>query len=449
MSRFARERAVVVGMGASGAAAAEVLASEGAQVRVTEARPAGGLAVPAVLADLGVEVLAGGHDPAHLDGATLVFTSPGVPQDAPVLAWAAARGLPIWGELELGAQVCEVPTIAVTGTNGKTTTVELVAACLRAGGVDAVACGNVGHPFPLAAREGHAALVVEASSFQLRFHRSYHPRVSVLLNLAPDHLDWHGSFEAYAAAKARVYLNQDDGDIHVGNGDDPAAAAVSWAAPCSLRWFRTLRRPADGEVGYDPAGELISRMDHGARLGWVDGDRAGYRADAAAAAAAAIGFGVAPESVAAGIAGFEPLRHRGETVAVVDGIRFIDNSKATNVHAALAAIDTVHGAVLIAGGVAKGVDLAPLLAARDRIAAVVAIGEAAPDLVALFDGVVPAPRAASIEEAVRLARGLVGPGGVVLLAPACASWDMFRDYAERGDRFAVAARELREVGARG
>jgi UDP-N-acetylmuramoylalanine--D-glutamate ligase len=152
MSRFARERAVVVGMGASGAAAAEVLASEGAQVRVTEARPAGGLAVPAVLADLGVEVLAGGHDPAHLDGATLVFTSPGVPQDAPVLAWAAARGLPIWGELELGAQVCEVPTIAVTGTNGKTTTVELVAACLRAGGVDAVACGNVGHPFPLAAR---------------------------------------------------------------------------------------------------------------------------------------------------------------------------------------------------------------------------------------------------------------------------------------------------------
>lgn len=441
---------MVVGLGASGAAAAEVLAAEGAQVRVTEARPASELDVPAVLADLGVEVLAGGHDPAHLDGATVVVTSPGVPQDASVLAWAAARGLPIWGELELGARVCQVPYIAVTGTNGKTTTVELVAACLRAGGVDAVACGNVGHPFPLAAREGHAALVVEASSFQLRFHETFHPGVSVLLNLAPDHLDWHGSFEAYTAAKARVYANQGEGDTHIGNGDDPAAAAVSWAAPCFVRWFRTLRMPVDGEIGYDADGELVSRVGQGARLGWVDGDRAGYRADAAAAAGAAIAFGVAPESVAAGIAGFEPLRHRGETVAVVDGVRFIDNSKATNVHAALAAIDTVHGAVLIAGGVAKGVDLAPLLAARDRIAGVVAIGEAAPDLIALFEGVVPARRAGSIEEAVSLAHGSVAPGGTVLLAPACASWDMFRDYAERGDRFAAAARALtREVGARG
>ncbi|MEP6477075.1 MAG: UDP-N-acetylmuramoyl-L-alanine--D-glutamate ligase [Actinomycetota bacterium] len=449
MSRFDRERAVVVGLGASGAAAAEVLAAEGAQVRVTEARPASELHVPPELGDLGVEVLAGGHDPAHLEGATLVVTSPGVRQDAPVLAWAAARGLPIWGELELGAQVCEVPYLAVTGTNGKTTTAELVAACLRAGGLDAIACGNVGLPFPLAARQGHAALVVEASSFQLRFHRTFHPRVSVLLNIAPDHLDWHGSFEAYTAAKARIYANQGQNDTHIGNGDDPAAAAVSWAAPCAVRWFRTLRAPVDGEIGYDD-GALISRMGQGARLGWVDDERAGYRADAAAAAGAAIVFGIEAESVAAGIAGFEPPRHRGETVAVVDGVRFIDNSKATNVHAALAAIDTVHEAVLIAGGVAKGVDLAPLLAARDRLAGVVAIGEAAPELVALFDGVVPVTRAGSIEEAVGAARAWVGDGGTVLLAPACASWDMFRDYAERGDRFAAAARALaNEVGARG
>lgn len=449
MSRFDRERAVVVGLGASGAAAAEVLAAEGAQVRVTEARPESEVHVPSELADLGVEVLAGGHDPAHLEGATLVVTSPGVRQDAPVLAWAAARGLPIWGELELGAQVCEVPYLAVTGTNGKTTTAELVAACLRAGGRDAIACGNAGLPFPLAARQGHAALVVEASSFQLRFHRTFHPRVSVLLNIAPDHLDWHGSFEAYTAAKARIYANQGQNDTHIGNGDDHAAAAISWAAPCAVRWFRTLRAPVDGEIGYDD-GALISRMGQGARLGWVDDERAGYRADAAAAAGAAIVFGIEAESVAAGIAGFEPPRHRGETVAVVDGVRFIDNSKATNVHAALAAIDTVHEAVLIAGGVAKGVDLAPLLAARDRLAGVVAIGEAAPELVALFDGVVPVTRAGSIEEAVGAARASVGDGGTVLLAPACASWDMFRDYAERGDRFAAAARALaKEVGARG
>ncbi len=224
---------------------------------------------------------------------------------------------------------------------------------------------------------------------------------------------------------------------------------MSWAAPCPVRWFRTIR-PVDGEIGYDPDGELVSRIGQGARLGWVDGDRAGFRADAAAAAGAALAFGVTPDSVAAGIAGFEPLAHRGETVAVVDGVRFIDNSKATNVHATLAALAAVHDAVLIAGGRAKGVDLSPLLGARGRIAALVAIGEAAPDLLKLFDGVVPAEPAGSIEEAVVAAHRLVPSGGAVLLAPACASWDMFHDYAERGDRFATAARALaHEVGARG
>ncbi len=446
MSRLQGERAVVVGLGVSGAAAVEALVAEGAQVRVSEERP---VELPASLLDLGVELEAGGHAPEHLDDATLVVTSPGVPPDAPILGWAADRGLPIWGELELGARLCEVPYLAVTGTNGKTTTVELLAACLRAGGIDAIACGNVGHPFPTAARETHAALVVEASSFHLRFQETFHPRVSVLLNLAPDHLDWHGSFEAYRDAKARIFRNQSDGDTHIGNRDDPAAAGVSWAAPCAVRWFRSVR-PVDGEIGYDHDGELVSRIGDGARLGWVDGDRAGFRADAAAAAGAALAFGVSAPSIAAGIAGFEPLGHRGETVAVVDGVPFIDNSKATNVHAALAALATVHDAVLIAGGRAKGVDLSPLTKARDHIVGVVAIGEAAPDLVALFGGVVPVERAASIEEAVVTAHRLVPAGGAVLLAPACASWDMFRDYTERGNRFAAAARSLaREVGARG
>jgi UDP-N-acetylmuramoylalanine--D-glutamate ligase len=449
MSRFSGERAVVVGLGASGAAAAEVLALEGAEVRVSEVRPASEVVVPPVLRDLGVEILTDGHDRSHLDGATVVVTSPGVPQDAPVLAWAVERGLPIWGELELGARVCDVPYLAVTGTNGKTTTTELLAACLRAGGVDAVACGNIGYPFPTAAREGRAALVVEASSFQLRFHETFHPRVSILLNLAPDHLDWHGSLDAYVASKARVYANQGDGDTHIGNRDDPAAARVSWDAPCSLIWFRVVK-PVDGEIGFDPEGELVSRIGHGARLGWVDGSRAGFRADAAAAAGAALAFGTAPEAVSAGIAGFEPLPHRGETVAVIDGVRYIDNSKATNPHAALAALATVREAVLIAGGLAKGVDLSPLLEGRGRMAAIVAIGDAGPDLVRLFDGLVPVRSAASIEDAVRTARELVPADGTVLLAPACASWDMFRDYGERGDRFAAAARELeKEAGAHG
>jgi UDP-N-acetylmuramoylalanine--D-glutamate ligase len=449
MSRFQGERAVVIGLGVSGTAAATALAAEGARVRISEQRPASAVALPPALRDLDVELVAGGHAPEHLEGATLVVTSPGVPIGAPVLAWAADRGIPVWGELELGARLCDAPYLAVTGTNGKTTTVELLAACLRADGTDAVACGNVGHPFPTAAREGHAALVVEASSFQLAFHSSFHPTVSVLLNLAPDHLDWHGSFDAYRDAKARIYANQSDGDTHIGNRDDPAAAAVSWNAPCPVRWFRTVR-PVDGEIGYDHDGELVSRIGHGARLGWVHGDRAGFRANAAAAAAAALAFGVAPAAVAAGIAGSEPLDHRGETVAVVDGVRFIDNSKATNVHAALAALDAVHDAVLIAGGLAKGADLTPLLAARARLAAVVTIGEAAPALAEVFTDSVPTEHADSIEAAVAAAHRLAPRGGTVLLAPACASWDMFRDYAERGDRFAAAARSLaREVAARG
>jgi UDP-N-acetylmuramoylalanine--D-glutamate ligase len=185
-------------------------------------------------------------------------------------------------------------------------------------------------------------------------------------------------------------------------------------------------------------------------LGVVDGERAGFRADAAAAAAASLAFGVSTEAVRRGLAAFVPAHHRGETVAMVEGVRFVDNSKATNVHAAIAALDGVRGAVLIAGGRAKGVDLSPLRSRVDRLAGVVAIGESASQVEAIFHDLVPVRTAGSIEEATSLALELAPHPGTVLLAPACASWDMFRDYAERGDRFAAAARALiEEVGARG
>ncbi|HEY7401788.1 MAG TPA: UDP-N-acetylmuramoyl-L-alanine--D-glutamate ligase [Actinomycetota bacterium] len=439
--RFDRERVVVVGAGVSGAAAARVLLEQGASVRVLDERPRGELVEAAELASLGAEVVTGGHEAAQLADATLVYVSPGVPPRAPVVTWARERRLPIWGELELGAQLCDVPTIAITGTNGKTTTAELAATMLRAAGFDAVACGNIGHPFPLAAREDHELLVVEASSFQLVFQESFHPRISVLLNVAPDHLDWHGSEQAYAAAKARVFASQGEGDAHVGNRDDATAAAISHGAPCEIAWFR-LGTPEDGEVGY-VGGSLVARVRvDRAEIGAVDGERAGYRADAAAAAASALLAGASPEAVAAGLASYTPARHRGEVVALAGDVRFVDNSKATNVHAALAAIDAVDDAVLIAGGRAKGVDLAPLAARADRLRAVVAIGESADELVAAFQGDVAVRKAGSIEEATRTAFDLAAPGGVVLLAPACASWDMFRDYEERGDRFAEEARAI-------
>ncbi len=439
---FAGERAVVVGLGVAGAAAARVLAEEGARVWVTETRP--DVEIPAELTALGIEVAAGGHEVAHLDGATLVVVSPGVAPSAPIVAWAREQGLPVWGELELGARLARAPYLAVTGTNGKTTTTGMIAACLRAAGVDAVACGNIGRAFPAAAREEHEALVVECSSFQLETQVTFHPRVSVLLNVAADHLDWHGSFERYVAAKARVFANQDDGDAHVGNRDDGRAAALSRSAPCATTWF-TLGEPADGEVGF--AGEAMLAPGRSEEtIGALPFDTPAMRADAAACAAACFAFGVGTEAIRTGLAAFVPARHRGERVAVAGGVRFVDNSKATNPHATLAAVGAGRGVVLIAGGDAKGVDLSPIGALADRLAGVVAIGASGAEVVGLFDGRVPTRKAGSIEEAARTAFELAPPDGTVLLAPACASWDMFRDYEERGDRFAAEARAIeREV----
>jgi UDP-N-acetylmuramoylalanine--D-glutamate ligase len=445
--RFGGERAVVVGAGVAGAAAARVLVAEGAEVRITEALPEAELPEVADLRELGIDVRADGHEPDHLDGATLVVLSPGVAPHADVIRWARQRGLPSWGEMELGARLADAPYLAVTGTNGKTTTAGMLASCLRAAGIDAVACGNIGHPFPVAAREGHDALVVECSSFQLAMQESFHPQVSVLLNVAPDHLDWHGTFEAYAEAKARIFAGQTAADTHVGNRDDERSAALSRRARCRLAWF-SEHEPSEGEVGYRAA-ELVSMMGAPERMGRIPGDRAGFRANAAAAAACALAFGVPARAVEAGLRGFVPAPHRGETVAEYGGVRFVDDSKATNVHAATAALAGAADVVLIAGGRAKGADLTPLAARADHLRGVVAIGEAAPQLVEIFETLVPVATAVSIEEAVRRAFEMAGPGSTVLLAPACASWDQFRDYRERGDRFAAAARALREVDVRG
>ncbi|HSJ50444.1 MAG TPA: UDP-N-acetylmuramoyl-L-alanine--D-glutamate ligase [Actinomycetota bacterium] len=438
---FEGERAVVIGLGVAGAAAARVLADEGADVVVSEARDHVDTS-----ADLrGIRVRLGGHDRRHLEDATLVVASPGVTPDAPVLRWARELGLPVWGELELGARLAAAPYVSVTGTNGKTTTTEMIAACLRADGLDAIACGNIGHPFPVAARGPHDVLVVECSSFQLRMQESFHPRVSVLLNVAPDHLDWHGSFEEYAAAKARVFANQRDGDVHVGNRDDATGAAISGSAHCDISWF-TLGEPEVGGTGY-VNGELIGRWDADEWLGRPAFDLPALRADAAACAAACHAFGARADSIRRGLTGFEPGRHRGEVVVTIDGVRFVDNSKATNPHATLAAVGDASGVVLIAGGDAKGVDLSPIGALAGRLAGVVAIGASADEVVSLFEERIPTRRAETIEEAVAMAYELAPSPGTVLLAPACASWDLFRDYRERGDRFAVAARDLAGVSA--
>jgi UDP-N-acetylmuramoylalanine--D-glutamate ligase len=447
---FEGERAVVIGFGISGRAAARVLLEEGAVVWVSEERtPA---ALDEVLRSSGtgddpsappdVPVLAGGHQPEHLDGATMVVVSPGVPEGAPVIGWAGGRDIPVLSEMELGARLCRVPFVAVTGTNGKTTTTEMTAAIMRAAGLDARACGNVGYPFSVAAREPFDALAVEASSFQLRFQESLHPRVSVLLNIAPDHLDWHGSLRAYAEAKARIFARQSGDDVHVGNRDDPDGARVSKEAACTVRWFAGSS-PVPGDVGVTGDRVVFAAGDGGRiDLGIPRESGRSFMTDAAAAGAAALAFGLPADAVRDGIASFQPLPHRGSLVASARSIRFVDDSKATNPHAALAALAGLEGAVLIAGGQAKGVDLSPLVAAASSLAAVVTIGEAAPAIERLFTGRIPVHHAESIEEAVERAFTEAPAGGTVILAPACASQDMFRDYRERGDRFTAAARDL-------
>jgi UDP-N-acetylmuramoylalanine--D-glutamate ligase len=435
------KQVTVVGLAASGLAAAKVLASEGARVRVTEERPRREVAEYADRAEAeGIEVLTGGHAPSHIRDADLVVASPGVPEYAEVLLWVVRGRIPLWSELELGARLARCPYVAVTGTNGKTTTTEMIAAAMRAGGLDAIACGNVGHPFSLAATEGHQALAVEASSFQLRFHQSFHPKVSVLLNLAPDHLDWHGSFEAYRRAKARIFALQRSEDTHVGNRDDDVAAATSRRAPCRQLWF-TLRSPSEGEIGFED-GELVAMLDGRSTLGSPASETGSFRADAAAAAGASMAFGVEDAAIAEALGSFAPLSHRGGVVAEVDGVRYIDDSKATNPHAALAAVSGYRRVVLVCGGRSKGVDLSPLAAAIPRLAGVVVLGEAAGELAAMFEGSVPVRRVGSIEDAVGEAARLAPQDGTVILAPACSSWDMFKDYRERGERFAAAARAL-------
>jgi UDP-N-acetylmuramoylalanine--D-glutamate ligase len=449
---FAGERALVIGFGISGRAAATVLAAEGAEVRVSEARTLEELRAEADRSTPGeagpvepgpdVEVLAGGHRPDHLDEATFVVVSPGVPQGAEVLAWAMERGLPIWSELELGARLCRVPLVAVTGTNGKTTTVQLIAAMMRAAGMSAAACGNVGYPFSLAARDPSLeALAVECSSFQLVFQESLRPRVSVLLNLAPDHLDWHGSFDAYARAKARIFAGQRPGDAHVGNRDDQESARVSRTAPCTVRWFG-WGSPSRGDVGVDSGHILAASADRIIDLGEPSSGKRSFLADSAAAAAAGLAFGLSAEAIGTALRTFVPLPHRGTVVAQAGSVRFVDDSKATNPHAALAALEGMHDAVLIAGGLAKGVDLSPLASAAENLTAVVAIGQAAPAVAKVFDGLVPVLRAESIEDAVEMAFRAAPQTGTVILAPACASQDMFQDYRERGERYAAAARAI-------
>jgi UDP-N-acetylmuramoylalanine--D-glutamate ligase len=428
-------RALVVGLARSGRAAALLLARRGWEVVALDAA-----AVDAPeLVEAGVEVRA--PSAAPVPGVDLVVKSPGVPAEAAPVAAARAAGAPVWSEVELAARLLPNPLLGVTGTNGKTTTTELLAHLLRAAGTEAVACGNQGTP--LAGLVGEVApeavLCVECSSFQLEDVELFHPRGAVLLNLTPDHLDRHGGLEAYRAAKLRIFARQGPDDLAIAPvGLEPVGRGVR------------ARRIYEGAPGPDAvawsAGGL--HLDGRGRVaGWDDVPLRGRhnRENAMAAAALAAHMGAPTPALAEGLATFRPVPHRLEVVRVREGVAFVNDSKATNPDAAIAALDAYPtGVHLIAGGRAKGTSFAALAAvAREAVVAAYLVGEAAPALAAAFEEVGVAHTGhAGVEEAVAAATRRARAGETVLLAPACASFDQFRSYEERGEAFRTAVAGL-------
>ena len=443
---------VVVGAGRSGRAAAELLIAHGARVTLADTRTY--LEDANHLHDLGVSLDLGPHQPERFAAADLIVLSPGVPFDHAVVAAARRAGTPVIGEIELASRWLAGRVIAITGTKGKSTTTTLTSRMLAEGGFDAPAGGNLGTALSRQVAQSSAASlhVVEVSSFQLEATDTFHPWISVLLNLSADHLDRHASFEAYGAAKARIFANQTTDDWAVVNADDPRALALARAGRARRFDFGLDRAPADGVT---VQGDAIVRRDRGASapvlpLSAVKLPGRHLLADVLAATAVGCLAGVSPAAMRRAVETFNGLEHALERVLEIDGVRFVNDSKATNIVAARHAIDSFdRGVVAIMGGRFKGgrfEDLRDVVAAHAR--AVVAIGEAAPLIEAALSPVVPVEHATSMDDAVERAYARAVPDGVVLLAPACASFDMFVDYVQRGRAFKDAAHRLLKVRTR-
>jgi UDP-N-acetylmuramoylalanine--D-glutamate ligase len=443
-------RVLVVGAARSGVAAALLLAGRGARVTLTDLKPV--IDGESALRDAGVELELGGHRPESFDSANLVVVSPGVPSDLSELARARNAGIPIIGELELASRWLRGPIVAITGTKGKSTTTTLVGRMLEATGRRVMVGGNIG--VPLSSQVEHSTddtvHVVEASSFQLEASDTFHPWIAALLNFSADHLDRHATEQAYAAAKQQIFARQTPEDWAVVNADSPEALHLAEGARATLVRYGLTRgetvaffiergfiwqRTSEGDEPLAPLEAVALRGQH-------------MLSNVVAAAAISRLAGATREGIERALAGFAGLEHVMEPVATLQGVRFVNDSKATNVDAAARSIDSFDRVVAIVGGKFKGgrlADLAGPLRAHGR--AVVAIGEARPLVREALQGVVPVHEASTLASAVAMAFSLARPGGVVLLAPACASFDMFVDYADRGRRFKEEVQRLvGEVG---
>ena len=439
---------VVVGAARSGIAAAELAAKKDARVMLTETRDS--FEAADRLRAQGIELELGGHKADTLASADLIVTSPGVPTEQPVFDAARAKGVETIGELEFASRWITGRVIAVTGTKGKSTTTTLIGRMLDAAGQKVLVGGNIGTPLSAQVEQSTADTihVVEASSFQLETTTTFHPWIAVWLNFADDHLDRHPTVEAYAAAKARIFATQTANDWAVLNADDPAVLAHARDAAARREFFSLEGGLTDGVVidGDAIVRRIGTDVERLIPLAAVQLTGRHMLNNVLAAAAASHIAGVRAASMIAALDRFHGLPHVMEPVGTVRRVRFVNDSKATNVEAARRSIESFdRGVVAIVGGRYKGGDfgeLAEPLKTRGR--GVIAIGEAAPRVRDALASTVRVMEARSMREAVELAYEVAKPDGVVLLAPACSSFDWFRDYAERGEVFKEEVQRLRE-----
>jgi UDP-N-acetylmuramoylalanine--D-glutamate ligase len=439
------QNVVVMGAARSGFAAAELLVRRGARVTLTDLKTS--IADVDGLAERGVMLELGGHKPETFLRADLIVVSPGVKLDHPVLNAARDAGIPVIGELELASRWLRGRVIAVTGTKGKSTTTTLTGRMLEQSGFRVRVGGNIGVPLSAQVDDSTSDTlhVIEASSFQLQATDTFHPWIAALLNFSPDHLDQHASIQEYASAKSAIFRRQSASDWTVVNAEDPPAERLA-AASRAQRVRYGLAITGDGFTVAD--GVIVERKSASATpLVPIDAVRvpgSHILSDVVAATAISRTAGAAPDAMRAAVSAFAGLEHAMEVVDTVEGVRFVNDSKATNIESARRSIESVpSNLVVVMGGRYKGGDFRVLAAPlAGRALAVVALGEAAPRIESALADVIRVERAGSMADAVRTAFGFAPQGGTVVLAPACSSFDMFRDYAERGRAFKEEVRRL-------
>jgi UDP-N-acetylmuramoylalanine--D-glutamate ligase len=450
---FQGKRVLVVGLARTGVAVSLFAAGYGARVTATDEKPESALGDAAErLRAVGVKLELGGHPPSVFFEQDLIVVSPGVPANLAPMVLAQVSGIPVWSEIELAWRFLRGKMVAITGSNGKTTTTSLVAHILEGAGIPAVVGGNIGAPLiSLVERSTDSTVTVaEISSFQLETIEAFRPEIAVLLNLTPDHLDRHSSFSEYAAAKMRLFENQLERDFAILNADDSEVTRRMPSKP-HVFWFSRQKRVAEGVFLLDD--QIIFRLD-GSETSIGKRSEIPLRGEhnvenVLAACAAAYLAGATPSAIASGVKTFRGVEHRLEFVAEVGGVSFYNDSKATNVDAALKAIEAFSGSlIVILGGKDKGSPYTPLAGAlRAKGRAAVLIGESAEKIASDLSAATLCIPAGTLERAVEMAVERARPGDTVLLAPACSSFDQFEDYEQRGRTFKQLVEQLEKRSA--